>query len=69
MKINAGIIGIAFLLVMAAGCAKFDTGPSDEELGKEYLAKAQEYEARGDLVEALEQYKMTTSDKKPFKEK
>ena len=58
MKNKAGIIGIVFLLVVAAGCAKLDTGPSDEELGKEYLTKAQEYEARGDQVEALEQYKL-----------
>ena len=57
MKNNAGIIAIVLFLILAAGCAQIGT-KSSAELGKEYLAKAQGYEAQGDLVEASEQYKL-----------
>jgi tetratricopeptide (TPR) repeat protein len=55
MKNKAGIIIVLFLLVLLAGCA---TTKSPETLAKEYTAKAQQYEKQGDLVEALNQYKL-----------
>ena len=55
MKNKAGIISVLFLLVLLAGCA---TTKSPETLAKEYTAKAQQYEKQGDLVEALNQYKL-----------
>jgi len=61
MKISAGIIGIVFLSVLIAGCATFETKPPQktaEQLAGEYQAKARDYESKGDLVEALEQYKL-----------
>ena len=61
MKTKAGIIGIIFLCVLATGCEFIGTKPSrktQQQLAGQYLAKAQEYEAKGDLVEALEQYKL-----------
>jgi tetratricopeptide (TPR) repeat protein len=61
MKTKAGIIAIIFLCVLATGCEFFGTKPSKktpQQLAGQYLAKAQEYEAKGDLVEALEQYKL-----------
>jgi tetratricopeptide (TPR) repeat protein len=42
---------------MIAGCAQFGT-KSPAQLAKEYTAKAKEYEEKGDLVEALKQYKL-----------
>jgi len=57
MKNKAGIISIVFLLVLVVGCATFGT-KSPETLAKEYTAKAQQYEKKGDLVEALKQYKL-----------
>jgi tetratricopeptide (TPR) repeat protein len=57
MNKKAGIIGIVFLIFLAVGCAVIGT-KSPAELGKEYTAKAQEYEKQGDLVGALEQYKL-----------
>ena len=57
MKHKAGIIGIVLVLVLAVGCA--GTGKkSPAQLAEEYTAKAQNYEAQGNLVEALEQYKL-----------
>jgi len=61
MKTKAGIIGIIFLCVLVIGCAAIGIKPSQktpQQLAEQYLAKAQEYEAKGDLVEALEQYKL-----------
>jgi tetratricopeptide (TPR) repeat protein len=61
MKTIAGIIGIIFLCVLANGCATLGTKPSPknrEQLADEYQTKARDYEAKGELVEALEQYKL-----------
>jgi len=57
MKNKAGIISVVFLLVLMVGCATFGT-KSPETLAKEYTEKAQQYEKKGDLVEALKQYKL-----------
>jgi len=57
MKNKAVIIGAIFLVVMIVGCAQFGT-KSPAQLAKEYTAKAKEYEEKGDLVEALKQYKL-----------
>ena len=57
MKTKAGIVGIIILLVWAGGCATFGT-KSPKQLADEYTVKAQQYEAKGDLVAALEQYKL-----------
>ena len=57
MKNKAVIIGAVFLVVLIAGCAQFGT-KSPAQLAKEYTAKAKEYEEKGDLVEALKQYKL-----------
>ena len=60
MKIKVAIFGIIFLCLLANGC----TVPSKtsettrKELSAKYLAKAGEYESKGDLVEALKQYKL-----------
>jgi tetratricopeptide (TPR) repeat protein len=59
MKLRVGIIGIVFLFTLVIGC---DTlGPpkkSADELAAMYLAQARQAEAKGDLVEALKQYKL-----------
>jgi tetratricopeptide (TPR) repeat protein len=57
MKNKAVIIGGIFLIVLIAGCAGFGS-KSPTQLAKEYTAKAQAYEKKGDLVEALKQYKL-----------
>jgi tetratricopeptide (TPR) repeat protein len=57
MKTKAGIIGVFLMLAIVAGCGKPAT-KSPQQLANEYTAKAQEYETNGDLVEALEQYKL-----------
>ena len=57
MKNKAGIISVVFLLVLVLGCATFGT-KSPETLAREYTEKAQQYEKKGDLVEALKQYKL-----------
>lgn len=57
MKNKAGIISVVFLLVLVVGCSTFGT-KSPETLAKEYTEKAQQYEKKGDLVEALKQYKL-----------
>ncbi len=57
MKNKAVIIGLIFLLVLLAGCAQLGT-KSPAQLAKEYTAKAKGYEEKGDLVEALKQYKL-----------
>jgi len=61
MKTRAGIIGIIFLCVLANGCATVGTKPpqkTHKQLADEYQTKARNYEAKGELVEALEQYKL-----------
>jgi tetratricopeptide (TPR) repeat protein len=57
MKNKAVIIGAIFLILLIGGCAQFGT-KSPAQLAKEYTTKAQEYEEKGDLVEALKQYKL-----------
>lgn len=57
MKTKAGIIAVLLMLAIVAGCGKFAT-KSPQQLANDYTAKAQEYETNGDLVEALEQYKL-----------
>ena len=57
MRNKAGIIGVFFLLAVVAGCAEVPTKPPTG-LPDQYIAKAQELEAKGDLVAAFEQYKV-----------
>jgi tetratricopeptide (TPR) repeat protein len=57
MKNKAGIISVVFLVVLVLGCSTFGT-KSPETLAKEYTEKAKQYEKKGDLVEALKQYKL-----------
>ena len=57
MKTKAGIIGVLFVFALVAGCAEAPTRPP-AELPDTYITKAQELEAQGDLVKALEQYKV-----------
>ncbi len=57
MKTKAGIVGIIILFAWASGCATLGT-KSPKQLAEEYTAKAQQYEEKGDLVAALEQYKL-----------
>ena len=51
------MVGFLFLFAVVAGCAQAPTKPS-ADLPDQYISKAQEFEARGDLVDALEQYKV-----------
>ncbi len=57
MKNKAVTVGFLFLFAVVAGCAQAPTKPS-ADLPDQYISKAQEFEARGDLVDALEQYKV-----------
>lgn len=57
MKSKTGIIGIVLLITIFLGCGKLGT-KSPKQLANQYTAQGQEYEAKGDLVEALEQYKL-----------
>jgi len=57
MKTKAGIVGIIILFLWVGGCATFGT-KSPKQLADEYTVKAQQYEEKGDLVAALEQYKL-----------
>jgi nucleoid-associated protein YgaU len=57
MRTKAGIIGVLFVFALVTGCAEVPTKPP-AELPDRYITKAQELEAQGDLVEALEQYKV-----------
>jgi tetratricopeptide (TPR) repeat protein len=57
MKHKAGNIGIVLVLVLAVGCGGIGK-KSPAQLAEEYTAKAQNYEAQDNLVEALEQYKL-----------
>ena len=60
MKNKTGIISVVILLILVAGCAK-PAVKRRPDLAEQYAAKAAEYEARGDLVEALEQYKLAVT--------
>jgi tetratricopeptide (TPR) repeat protein len=57
MKTKIDILGIGLLIVLVSGCAQPTIKPP-EPTTNQYMVKAQEYEAKGDLVEALEQYKL-----------
>jgi nucleoid-associated protein YgaU len=57
MKSKIHILGIGLLFVFLSGCAQPTIKPP-EPIDNQYMVKAQEYEAKGDLVEALEQYKL-----------
>jgi tetratricopeptide (TPR) repeat protein len=57
MRTKAGIIGVLFVFALVTGCAEVPTRPPTD-LPDKYIAKAQELEAQGDLVKALEQYKV-----------
>jgi Tfp pilus assembly protein PilF len=59
MKNKTIIIGIVLLLCLVTGCSKLKSiTKRSPDLAKQYTAKAQEYEAKGDLVAALEHYKL-----------
>ena len=57
MKHKTGLIGVILVLTLAVGCAGLGK-KSPAQLVEEYTAKAKAYEAQGDMVEALEQYKL-----------
>lgn len=57
MKTKAGIIGVLFVFALVTGCAEVPTRPP-AELPDTYITRAQGLEAQGDLVKALEQYKV-----------
>ena len=57
MKTKIHILGIGLLIVLVSGCAQLTIKPP-EPIANQYMVKAQEYEAKGDLVETLEQYKL-----------
>ncbi|UCF83406.1 MAG: LysM peptidoglycan-binding domain-containing protein [Desulfobacteraceae bacterium] len=57
MKIIARIIAIVLLIALVFGCGK-SAFKSPKQIASQHMAKAEEYEAKGDLVEALEQYKL-----------
>jgi len=57
MKHKRGLIGVILVLALAVGCAGLGK-KSSAQLAEEYTAKAKVYEAQGEMVEALEQYKL-----------
>jgi tetratricopeptide (TPR) repeat protein len=57
MKHKTGLIGVIVVLALAVGCAGMGK-KSPAQLAEEYTAKAKAYEEQGDMVEALEQYKL-----------
>ena len=57
MKHKTGLIGVILVLALAVGCTGLGK-KSPAQLAEEYTAKAKAYEAQGDMVEALEQYKL-----------
>jgi len=71
MKQKTGFIGVILVLVMVVGCAGMGK-KSPDQLAEEYTAKARTYEQQGDMVEALEQYKLVLTvdpGNQPAKEK
>ncbi|MBT8491136.1 MAG: LysM peptidoglycan-binding domain-containing protein [Deltaproteobacteria bacterium] len=54
MKMNGRIICVAIVLIMIGGCANLLTRSPEDQ----YLAKAKKYEKKGNMVDALEQYKL-----------
>ena len=57
MKSKIHILSIGLLVIFFSGCAQPTIKPSEPILNQ-YMVEAQKYEAKGDLVEALEQYKL-----------
>jgi tetratricopeptide (TPR) repeat protein len=57
MKLTTGLIGVIVVLALVVGCAGMGK-KSPAQLAEEYTAKAQAYEEQGNMVEALEQYKL-----------
>ena len=57
MKHKTGLIGVILVLALAVGCAGLGK-KSSAQLAEEYAAKAKAYEGQGEMVEALEQYKL-----------
>ena len=60
MKNKRGIIGVVILLIVIVGCAQ-PAVKRQPDLAEQYTAKAAEYEAKGDLIEALEQYRLAVT--------
>ena len=60
MKNKRAIISIVILLIVIVGCAK-PAVKRRPDLAEQYMAKAAEYEAKDDLVEALEQYRLAVT--------
>jgi tetratricopeptide (TPR) repeat protein len=59
MKKKGRIIGLLFVFAVVASCAQAPPSkPPPAHPPDHYISKAQEFEARGDLIEALEQYKV-----------
>jgi len=56
-KIGLGLIGVIVVLALTVGCAGVSE-KSPSQLADEYTAKAKAHEAQGEMVEALEQYKL-----------
>jgi tetratricopeptide (TPR) repeat protein len=71
MKLIAGFISFILLISILIGCAS--TGhKSPEALAREYAARARQFEKQGDLVEALEHYKLVMTvdpDNEPARQK
>ena len=57
MKHVTGLIGVIVVLALAVGCAGMGK-KSSAQLAEEYSAKAKAYEEQGNMVAALEQYKL-----------
>jgi len=57
MKSKIHMLSIGLLFMLVSGCAQPTIKPP-EPIDNQYMVKAQEYEAKGDLLEALEQYKL-----------
>jgi len=58
MKHKTGFIGVILVLALITGCAGVDKKKSPARLAQGYTAKAKVYEAQGDMVKALQQYKL-----------
>jgi len=54
MKIYGKIICVAIVLILVGGCANLLTRSPEDQ----YLVKAKKYEKKGNMVDALEQYKL-----------
>jgi tetratricopeptide (TPR) repeat protein len=54
MKMNRRIICVAIVLILLGGCANLLTRSPEDR----YMAKASKYEKKGNMVDALEQYKL-----------